>query len=56
MSIVIKEIQVHTSVEKEPLSQPGLSVAQLEQLKYDLKKELLKIMRRELSSKRNKER
>lgn len=56
MSIVIKEIQVHTSVEKPLSSPPSITRAQIERIKQELKKELLKVIRREISSTHNKER
>lgn len=56
MAIVIKEIQVHTTVEKSLPASPRLTPEIAEKLKADLKKELLRVLRREVGAQRNNKR
>lgn len=56
MSIVIKEIQVHTTVEKEYLPRQEVTQTMLEKMKQELKKELQKMIRKEINLTHNKER
>lgn len=56
MSIVIKEIHVRTTVEKALETSPELTAGVLDKLKSDLKRELLRTVRKEWNLQQGKKR
>ncbi len=56
MSIVIKEIQVRTTVEKTLGNAPEVTPELTDKLKTELKRELLRMLRKELARQQNKKR